>query len=135
MSQLNLRNKVSIHNQLSELRETINMNNRKVNSPLTKHKIVLIGDSNIRGHVHNLKPLLKNNYELYSVFKPGATTNELKETAIEEINRFTCNDVILISYGTNDYKVNNFSQTLQNITDFIQRNNQTNIILMNLPYR
>jgi hypothetical protein len=39
MSQLNLRNKVSIHNQLSELRETINMNNRKVNSPLTKHKI------------------------------------------------------------------------------------------------
>ena len=61
MSQLNLRNKVSIHNQLSELRETINMNNRKVNSPLTKHKIVLIGDSNIRGYVQNLKPLLKNN--------------------------------------------------------------------------
>ena len=78
---------------------------------------------------------MKNNYELYSVFKPGATTNELKETAIEEINRFTCNDVILISYGTNDYEASNFSQTLQNITDFIQRNNQTNIILMNLPYR
>ena len=56
MSQLNLRNKVSIHNQLSELRETINMNNRKVNSSLTKHKIVLIGDSNIRGYVHNLNP-------------------------------------------------------------------------------
>jgi len=82
-----------------------------------------------------LKPLLKNNYELYNVIKLGATTNELKETAREEINRLTCNDVILISYGTNDYKVNNFSQTLQNITDFIQRNNQTNIILMNLPYR
>jgi hypothetical protein len=43
--------------------------------------------------------------------------------------------VILISYGINDYEVNNFSLTLQTIIDFIQRNNQTNIILMNLPYR
>ena len=90
------------------------MNNSTVNSSLTKHKIVLIGDSNIRGYVHNLKPLLKNNQELYSVIKPSAT-NELKETAREEINRLTCNDVILISYGTNDYEANNFSQTLQNI--------------------
>ena len=75
--------------------------------------------------MHNLKPLLKNNYGLYSVIKPGASTIELKETAREEINRLSCNDVILISYGTNDYEANNFSQTLQNIKDFIQRNNQT----------
>ena len=81
--------------------------------------------------MHNLKPLLKNNYELYSVIKPAATTNELKETAREEINDVI---LILISYGTNDYEANNYSQTLQNITDFIRRNNQTNIILMNLPY-
>jgi len=96
---------------------------------------VLIGDSNIRGYVHKLESLLNNNYELYSIIKPGATTNELKETAKEEVSRLSRNDVILISYGINDYEVNNFSQTLQNIIDFIQRNNQTNIILMNLPYR
>ena len=100
-----------------------------------KHKVVLIGDSNIRGYVHKLECLLNNNYELYSIIKPGATTNELKETAKEEVSRLSRNDVILISYGINDYEVNNFSQTLQNIIDFIQRNNQTNIILMNLPYR
>ena len=135
MSQLNLRDKMSVNNQLSELREIINMNNRTVGSPQTKHKIVLIGDSNIRGYVHNLKPLLRENYELYSVIKPGATTNELKETTTEEINRLTCNYVILINYSINDYETNNFSITLQNIIDFIQRNNQTNIILMNLPYR
>jgi hypothetical protein len=72
---------------------------------------------------------------LYSVIKPGATTIELKETAKEETSRLSCNDVILISYGINDYEVNNFSLTLQNIIDFEQRNNHTNIILMNLPYR
>jgi len=44
-------------------------------------------------------------------------------------------DVIVITYGINDYEANNFSTTLKNITDFIQRNNQTNIILMNLSYK
>jgi lysophospholipase L1-like esterase len=69
------------------------------------------------------------------VIKPGATTNELKRTAKEEIGRLSFEDLILISYGTNDYELNNFSLTLHNIIDFIQRNNHTNILLMNLPYR
>jgi len=68
-------------------------------------------------------------------FRFHSTTNELNETAKEEVSRLSRNDVILISYGINDYEVNSYSQTLQNIIDFIQRNNQTNIILMNLPYR
>ena len=48
--------------------------------------------------MHTLQPLLKNNYELYSVIKPSATTNELQKTAREEISRLSCNDVILINY-------------------------------------
>jgi len=71
----------------------------------------------------------------YTVIKPGAITNQLKETAKEEVSKLSYNDVILISYGINDYEVNNFSLTLQNIINFVQRNNQTNVILMNLPYR
>jgi lysophospholipase L1-like esterase len=126
---------VSVYKRLSELRETINVNNKEVGSLLTKYKVVLIGDSNFRGYVYKLKHLLKKNYELYSVIKRGATMNELKETTREEIGRLSHNDVILISYGINDYEAHNFSQTLQNIADFVQRNNQTNIILMNLPYR
>ena len=126
---------MSVHNLLNELRETIKANSRELCPLSKKHKVLLIGDSNTRGYVHKLEYLLNNNYELYSIIKPGATTNELKETAKEEVSRLSCNDVILISYGINDYEVNNFSQTLQNIIDFIQRNNQTNIILMNLPYR
>jgi lysophospholipase L1-like esterase len=111
------------------------VNSREVCPSSKKHKVVLIGDSNTRGYVHKLESLLNNNYELYSVIKSGATTSELKETAKEEVSRLSCNDVILINYGINDYEVNNVSLTLQNIIDFIQRNNQTNIILMNLPYR
>ena len=57
------------------------MYNKEKCSLSTKHRIILIGDSNIKGYVCNLKPLLSSNYELYSVVKPGSTTNELKETA------------------------------------------------------
>jgi len=135
ISESNVVNKISVNNQLSELRNIININNRKIGSLPTKQKIVQIFDSNIRGYVHNMKSLLQENYELYSVIKPGATMNELQETARKEISKLTCNDVIVISYGINDYEANNFSTTLKNITDFIQRNNQTNIILMNLSYR
>jgi lysophospholipase L1-like esterase len=134
-SRSNPGNNVSVRNLLHELRETINVNSRELRPPSKKHKVVLIGDSNTRGYVYKLESLLNNNYELYSVIKPGATTSELKETAKEEVSRLSCNDVILISYGINDYEVNNFSLTWQNIIDFIQRNNHTNIILMNLPYR
>jgi len=114
---------------------TIKVNSRELCSPPKNHKVVIIGDSNTRGYVHKLESLLNNNYELYSIIKPGATTNELKETAKEEVSRLSCNDVILISYSINDYEGNNLSHTLQNIIDFIQRNNQTNIILMTLTYR
>jgi len=133
--QSNLGNNVSVHHLLNEITETIYVNCRESCLPSKEHKVVLIGDSNTKGYVHKLQSLLTSNYKLYSVIKPGATTSELKETAKEEVSRHSRNDVILISYGINDYEVNNFSLTRQNIIDFIQRNNQTNIILMNLPYR
>jgi hypothetical protein len=111
------------------------VNSRELDPPSEKHKLDLIGDSNIRGYVHRLQSLLNINYELYSVIKPGATANELKQTAKAEIVRLSFKDVILISYGTNYYDVNKFSITRHKIIVFIQRNNQTYIILMNLLYR
>ena len=35
--------------------------------------------------------------------------------------------------STNDYEVNGFSSTLRNITNFVQANKHTNIILLNVP--
>jgi hypothetical protein len=68
-------------NLINKLRETVNVYNKEKFSLSKKHRIILIGDSNIKGDVFNLKPLLSSNYELYSIVKPGSTTNELKETA------------------------------------------------------
>jgi intracellular sulfur oxidation DsrE/DsrF family protein len=98
-----------------------------------KHRIILIGDSNIKGYMCNLKSLLSSNYELYSVVKPGSSTSELKETAKEEVSQLSHDDlIIIICSSSNDYELKEFSLTLQNITNFIKSNNHTNIVLTNV---
>jgi lysophospholipase L1-like esterase len=98
-------------------------------------RVLLIGDSNIKGYGCNLKLLLSNNYKLYSVAKPGSSSNELKNTAKEVISQLPHEDVIIICCGTNDYEANEFSLTQRNITQFVQANKHTNIILLNVPFR
>ena len=124
----------STGNVINKLRETINVCNKEKCSLSKKHRIIFIGDSNIKGYVCNLK-LLLSNYELYSVVKPGSTTIELKETAKKEISQLSHVDLIVICSGTNDNELNELSLTLQNITNFVKDNNHTNIILMNAPFR
>jgi hypothetical protein len=122
-------------NLIKKLRQTINVYNKEKSSFSKKQRIILIGDSNIKEYVFNLKPLLSSNYELYSVVKPGSTTSELKKTAKKEINQLSHDDLIVICSGTNDYELNELSLTLRNVTDFIKNNNRTNIIPMNGPFR
>jgi hypothetical protein len=100
-----------------------------------RHRIILIRDSIIKGYACNLKSLLSNNYDLYSIVKPGSTTSELKESAKDEVSQLTHDDVLVMCSGTNDCELNKFSLTFHNIMSFIKKNNHTNIILMNVPLR
>jgi len=85
-------------------------------------------------YVCNLKSLLSSNYELYSVVKPGSSTSELKETAKEEVSQLSHANLIVICSSTKYYELNEFSLTLQNITNLIKSNSHTNIIQMNVPF-
>jgi hypothetical protein len=123
----------SIEVSINKLRQTINTRNKDEYALSKKHREILTGDGNIKGYGCNLNPLLSKNYELYSVAKPGSSSSELNETAKREISQLSHEDVIVICTGSNDYELDEFSLTLQNITNFIQTNKQTNIILINNP--
>ena len=125
----------SIELSINKLRQTINTCNKDKYALSKKHRVILIGDSNMKGYGCNLKPLLSKNYELYSAAKPGSSSSELNETAKEEISQLSHEDVIVIYSGSNDYELNEFSLTLQNIANFIQTNKHTNITLINVPLR
>jgi lysophospholipase L1-like esterase len=87
---------------ITNLKESIKVHQNKEHS-FKKHQIILIGDSNIKGYASSLEPLLDSNYNLYSVVKPGSTTNELEKTENEVISHLTHDDMIILCYGTNDF--------------------------------
>jgi hypothetical protein len=117
----------------SKLTETIISCNKNIATK--KHKIIFMGDSQIRGYVSKLKPLLNKNFEFYSIVKTGSSTKKLNETAKKEIRQLSQDDLIVICSGTNDHETNKFSLAFQNISNFIKANNHTNVILINIPFR
>ena len=101
----------SFNHLINNLRDTINVHNKGKHLPLNKHRIILVGDSHVRGYVSSLQPLLNSDYDLYSVVKPGSGSNELKESAKEVIRQLSYDDLIVICSGTNDFELNGFSET------------------------
>ena len=79
------------------------------------HKVVSSGDSHIKGFTTAIQSVLKSDYKLLSVMKPGSSTNMLSVSMMETVNQLTYNDVLVISSGTNDYEMDNFNSTSRNI--------------------
>ena len=66
-----------ITNHINKLSESVKVLNQVKRPGVSKHRILLVGDSHIRGYASALKPLLNNNYDFYGVVKPGSATSEL----------------------------------------------------------
>jgi hypothetical protein len=118
---------------IAELRESIKVQMEK-NNPLVKHRIVLVGDSLIRGYACSLRPLLGNSFDVYGVVKPVCDTNELLNSTKDSIELLNHDDMLVLCYGSNDLDQEmNYSCTFQNIKKFMMENNHTNILVINLP--
>lgn len=80
-----------------------------------KHKIICVGDSHTRGFSTILTNLMGDNFEFYSVVKPGSNSNQLLETARQEIKKLSSHDALVICSGTNDLATNKPTLAFQNI--------------------
>jgi len=100
-----------------------------------KHKIVCIGDSHVKGFTNTLSNLMGNNFDLYGVVKPGSNSSQLLETAKQEIEKLSSEDILVICSGANDLSTNKSTLAFQNISKMLMRNNHTRIILINVPNR
>jgi hypothetical protein len=96
-----------------------------MNIPRKEHKIVIIGDSHSRGCAWNLKPHLRDKFEVSGLVKPGSCTNILVEAAKNDIMNLTKSDAIIFCGGSNDLGMNNAKMALRHITDFMKMNNHT----------
>jgi len=69
------------------------------------------------------------------VLKPRSSSNQLLETASQGIMKRNLDDMLIICSGTNDIATNRTTMSFQNISNMVTKNNHTNIILVNIPYR
>jgi hypothetical protein len=66
--------------------------------------------------------------------KPGSSTSELINSAKAEINKLSCEDLIVIGSGINDYDLNECSLVCRNMFNFLQLNKHTKVVVMNIPF-
>ena len=94
---------------------------RKCYKTNIRHRLIIVGDSHIKGMAANIKPLLENNFEVYSLVKPGSNSNSLETTVRHDIDNLTNKDVLLVCIGSNDLGVSHSNKILQNIVNFTYR--------------
>jgi hypothetical protein len=123
-----------IQSTLSESTRKILIEKREL-SDSSKHKVLLLGDSHVRGYAAYMKMFLSTQFEISGYIKPGAPSKRIIETAGNTIDKFTMDDFVFLCIGSNDINVNDTRKVFQDVTKFVKSVNQTNIILISIPYR
>jgi hypothetical protein len=62
-------NNDTVAHPINKLSEYVNLLNKVKRLGARKHRILLVGDSHIRGCVSTLKPLLNNDHDLHGVVR------------------------------------------------------------------
>jgi hypothetical protein len=101
------------------------------------HKEKIIGDSHLKGSATRISQYLNTKFEVCSFIKPGARTNQIVHSQEMEFMSLGRKDAIVINGGTN-YIGN--SSTKRNkilviMTQFMQKYNNTNTVIVNIPQR
>ena len=115
--------KPTCHNLKNDTQTTVN------------HKIVISGDSHVRGLSGNVTNNLHDNYSVCGFVKPGVNIATQTSSKTADINLLTKNNLIIFWGGSNYVSKNNSQEGLQHLVHFTQSNNHTNIILMCVPPR
>jgi RNase H-fold protein (predicted Holliday junction resolvase) len=100
-----------------------------------KHEILIIGNSHGRECASNVKYNLENDFEVQGVINPGAGLKEITNSVKYEIKLLTKKDVAVVWGGTSEVGKTETINDLNQIKEFIKKNNHTNIIQMCVPHR
>jgi hypothetical protein len=100
-----------------------------------KQKILIIGDSHVRGLAVNISSNLNYTFDVMGNFKPNATIEAIISSLNKSEEQFLKKDVIIFFGGTKDISKNESKKGLQSLKAFFQRTNNTNVILLRAPLR
>jgi 23S rRNA pseudoU1915 N3-methylase RlmH len=101
------------------------------------HKVRIIGDSHIRDTAARINQYLNTKFEVCSLIKLCANTKQLVDSLNNDFECLGKKNVIVLNGGANDIDThsNNMKGALVQMTQFMQKYNNTNIIEANIPHR
>ena len=120
----------------SKIRSNISPKLRR-HSSKPGHKVNIIGDSHLKGADFRLNQYLNTGFEICSLIKPGATIKQVVHSQESELERLGKKDFLVIAGGTNDIDKPNstISEVIVPLIHFIQKHNNINVIIVNIPHR
>jgi len=131
-----------IINNFNDNKKSIRKTNNQLRTPIQRyakpiHKVEIIGDSHHKGSAVKINQYLNTKFKVCSFTKPGASTNQLVCSHENELKCFGKSDVIVINGEANDRDKFNVKDNsiLISMVHFIQKYNNTNIVIVNIPHR
>jgi hypothetical protein len=102
---------------------------------MKQNKIINLGDSHARRCAQEVQHNLGHDFEVHGIVKPGANTEIIVNTSTKITGKLTKNDVVVVWGGTRDVGRNETVKGLHQINNFIENHNQTNVIVMSVPFK
>jgi hypothetical protein len=100
-----------------------------------KKKVIMIGDSHMRGHAKELSDYLGKDFEVSGTVMPGSRLDKITLLAKNEINALTKEDVVIIWGGSNDINKNETSIRLKHLNKFVSHRKNTNVLVLPASHR
>jgi hypothetical protein len=133
-SDSNIYNESNASNLVMESEMEMNVNKTKDIRGL-KHKILIIGDSHVRGYAGIMSASMDACFKVCGVIKPGSCTDSISGTMSDEVDKLTKNDFLVLSSGANDINNEDMRIAFRNIINYVKNISRTNVILIGVPYR
>ena len=107
----------------------------KKSSNKKQNKIIILGDSHVRGCAQEVQHNLGHDFEVQGTVKLGANTEIIVNTSPNITRKLTKRDVVVVWGGTRDVGRNETKKGLHQMKNFVSYHYQTNVIVMSVPCR
>jgi len=100
-----------------------------------QNKILLLGDSHIKGLAERMSSSLGNSFNVIGITKPNANIKGITSPNDSSPVNLTKQDMIIFCGGTKDISRNESKTGLRTLQEFAKRTSSTNVILLEAPTR
>jgi hypothetical protein len=129
---------ISEYTNSGPVRSQLLVRNRKLKSKKStkvRQKILIIGDSHASGIASKMQHNLDEDFEIQGIVKPGADLAAITHTVDKVTGALTKQDALVVWGGSRDVSRNESLKGLDQTSQFVESNSQTNVVVVNVPHR